>query len=431
VYRPYGGCLRAWQSRDKEVLLAGPAGTGKSRAILEKLHYLADTFECRILIARQTRASITDTTLVTFEDHVVPFGHECLSQASRENRHSYRYPSGAEIVIGGFDQPTRMLSSEYDIVYIPEATEVNKKAWETVLTRLRNNKLPVHQLIADCNPDSPSHWLYQRCLSGSTRLIETHHEDNPTLYDQDLKRWTAKGIDYLSTLDALTGAEKERLRYGRWVQAPGAIYGMFDPAKHITDVYVDPKWPVWIGMDFGEVHTAAVFLSERPDGVFVCWGSYLNGNVTNEEHNRVLRQKLGTSNLVMTVGGSWSEQEIRNDFALAGLPIAKPPIREVEVGIKRVVNALLRGRLIFTGGAQKVTEEMSAYSRVLDPGGEATHIIKDKNKFHRLDALRYIVSMVNPGENDSIVQSSRFDKGPKFRPTETRDHPEGFYEERA
>jgi Rad3-related DNA helicase len=52
----------------KQLLISGPAGTGKTFAILCLLHCLAsDEPGLRILICRQTRVSLTDSVLITFE----------------------------------------------------------------------------------------------------------------------------------------------------------------------------------------------------------------------------------------------------------------------------------------------------------------------------------------------------------------------------
>ena len=37
-YRPYGAAYDMWCCRAPEVLIEGPAGTGKSRAVLEKIN---------------------------------------------------------------------------------------------------------------------------------------------------------------------------------------------------------------------------------------------------------------------------------------------------------------------------------------------------------------------------------------------------------
>ncbi|HLS00652.1 MAG TPA: hypothetical protein VK054_01520, partial [Beutenbergiaceae bacterium] len=83
-----------------EIMLAGPAGTGKSRASLEKIHLCAERYPgMRALIVRKTRVSLTQTGLVTFEDHVLPEGHPVLQGAQRSHRSTYQYPNGSEIVV--------------------------------------------------------------------------------------------------------------------------------------------------------------------------------------------------------------------------------------------------------------------------------------------------------------------------------------------
>jgi hypothetical protein len=39
----------------------------------------------------------------------------------------YRYANGSMVAIGGLDNPTKVMSSEYDICYIQESTELNVK----------------------------------------------------------------------------------------------------------------------------------------------------------------------------------------------------------------------------------------------------------------------------------------------------------------
>jgi hypothetical protein len=115
VYWPYGGARALWESRAPEVLLSGPAGTGKSRACLEKGYYLARKYPgSRGLIARKTRASLTEAALVTFEEKVLPPGAPLRYGPQRENREVYRLGNGSEIVVGGMDRPSRVMSTEYD-----------------------------------------------------------------------------------------------------------------------------------------------------------------------------------------------------------------------------------------------------------------------------------------------------------------------------
>lgn len=101
------------------------------------------------------------------------------------------------------------------------------------LTRLRNGVVPYQQIIADANPDAPTHWLRERMDKGLAHELVSTHQDNPILYNHDTDDWTAEGRRYvIETLGRLTGVRLERLRYGRWVAAEGVVYEGFDRAKN-------------------------------------------------------------------------------------------------------------------------------------------------------------------------------------------------------
>jgi hypothetical protein len=179
--------------------------------------------------------------LFTFETKVVPEGHPILAGPQRNFRQVYRYANGSQIVVGGMDKASKVMSTEYDLIYVQEAIELLEEDLESLTTRLRNGVMPYQQLIADTNPDTPGHWLKLRCDAGRTRLLESRHEDNPTV--------TA---EYLAKLDALTGARRLRLRFGQWVQAEGVVYEGWDRAVHLIDRFEIPRdWPRYWVVDFG------------------------------------------------------------------------------------------------------------------------------------------------------------------------------------
>lgn len=254
-YAPQGRMASLWDCRGvREVMVSGPAGTGKSRGILEYLYVLANLHpKLRILIARLTRKSLTETTLVTFEDEVVPGRPGWMTNQKRRVRQSYELPNGTEIVCGGLDDTAKIMSSQYDVMYVPEAREVEEAAWEDMMSRLRNGRLPWQQIIGDTNPDGPSHWILQRAASGSLRLIETRHDDNPRYWDEQAGDWTDEGREYVEgTLEQLTGVRYKRLRLGLWVGAENLIYDLWDPAVHVIDAFEIPEdWPRFRAIDFG------------------------------------------------------------------------------------------------------------------------------------------------------------------------------------
>jgi len=67
-------------------LYDGPAGTGKTKSVLEKVHLAAMKYPgMRALLVRATRASMTDSVLVEFESTVLEPG-SYLRSSSRAHR---------------------------------------------------------------------------------------------------------------------------------------------------------------------------------------------------------------------------------------------------------------------------------------------------------------------------------------------------------
>jgi PBSX family phage terminase large subunit len=244
--------LSVLHSQDTEIVVAGPAGTGKSLVCCLKLHCVCERVPgVRCLMVRKTRESLTEAALVTFENKILPVDHASLANGGqRRVRQAYHYPNGSQITLGGLDKPQKVMSTEYDIIYVQEAIELNEADWEALLTRLRHGKIPYQQLLADTNPDSPIHWLKRRVDAGKCRMIESRHEDNPLLYK--LGEWTPAGKSYLAKLDSLTGPRKLRLRFGRWVQSEGVVYEGWSRATHLINRFHVPlDWERFLSIDFG------------------------------------------------------------------------------------------------------------------------------------------------------------------------------------
>lgn len=253
-YELRGANLAVQTLDDPEILLCGPAGSGKTLGWLVKIHRLMQQYpRARALIVRKVRADLAQSTLVTLERDVMGEDNPICSGVQREYRQVYRYPNGSEVVVGGMDRPGKILSAEYDIIYVAEAVQFTEQDWETLVMRCRNGVLPFQQVIADTNPDRPDHWLKRRCDAGTTTLLNSFHRDNPAYWDEAAQNWTPRGVDYvLGKLHRLTGVRRSRYLENRWVTADGAVYEGWNESIHLIDAFEIPKaWRRIRMIDFG------------------------------------------------------------------------------------------------------------------------------------------------------------------------------------
>jgi PBSX family phage terminase large subunit len=436
VYRPRGSAVECLQRRDDELLMCGPSGTGKSRAALEKMCLAALKYPgMRGLIVRKTAASLGASALKTWRNDVVP---ELLGNStvyfyggSQEEPPQYRFNNGSTIAIGGMDKPSKIMSTEYDLVFGQEATEFTITDWEHITTRLRNGRMPYQQLLTDCNPDTPTHWLKTRCDEGRTRMIDCRHEDNPRLFDllpDGSFRVTAYGESYLRKLDALTGVRYLRLRKGLWVAAEGVIYEDFSPDVHVLDT-MPAGWEHWArywAVDFGYTNPFVLQCwAEDPDGRLYLYREIYHTKRTVDQHAEKILS-------IVAPGGRWIEpkpqrivcdhdSENRRRFeevsglgtrnadkrVKAGIEIAQVRYRVAGDGKPRIF--FLRDAVVERDpdleDARKpcsTLEEIPGYVWASSPDGKPVKEEPVKMNDHGCDAKRYICVDRDPGSRPRI-----------------------------
>jgi phage terminase large subunit len=400
-YQPFGAALDLFRSRSREVLLAGPAGTGKSRACLEKLNLIAMQKPIRGAIVRKTRRSLTQSAMITFETKVLPNPNSVTFHTGDQE---YRYPSGATIMVAGLDDADKIGSTEFDLVYVQEATELEEDDWGMLLRGLRNNQLSYQQLIADCNPSTPDHWLKQRCERGDCQLLESRHEDNPTLYTQGA--WTEFGLEYMKGLDSLQGYLYQRLRQGLWVAAEGMYFTDWDPKVHIVEPFEIPEhWPKWLAVDYGfAAPWCTLWFTREPETrtVFIYREAYAAGLRDEQQAQRIVHltgeERLLLRILDPSMFNLRTEQQrpsIAAVYAAHGVYPIYPGMNNRKQGWAIVRRALAHdagaARLRILGGAAPnlVRTLPTMVVDPLDPEDLADKIRNTKTEDHAVDALRY------------------------------------------
>lgn len=258
---------QAWHHLDDptvvEVFAGGGAGGGKSllgcvRQIHRRLAYPGT----RGFIGRESYTGLRDSTMNTYFALVQAMGYRSGEHYTyNAQEHTVFWVNGSEqhfrhmAYMPSDPDYNRFGSTEYTDAFVDEAPEVEFRACQVLLSRLRfmhseYNITP--EILYTGNPGES--WIKDQFVmdpKGAMIDLPPHRrrvlftiEDNP---DEDLKE------RYKSTLGYLDAYDRARLLHGDWsampkVQRPFAF--AFDRAKHIKPFTIDQRAPVWVWVDF-------------------------------------------------------------------------------------------------------------------------------------------------------------------------------------
>jgi phage terminase large subunit len=245
-----GASLEAQTTTARSWVLEGPAETTKTWGGLSRLDADMRKYPgAKGAIVRKVRADMDGTVLDTYRQLLRLRGEVRI--LGGEHPEIFEYPNGSRVFIGGMDRPGKVLSGERDAIYCNQLEEFSLSDFGLLTTRCtgRGAVMPDPWLGGDCNPGPPTHWILGR---PELTLLHSRHEDNPSLFLDDgtpTEQWTKRT---LPTLDALPGVLRDRLRFGRWVSAEGAVYDGWDRAIHLIQRSALPQIQRWVcGVDFG------------------------------------------------------------------------------------------------------------------------------------------------------------------------------------
>lgn len=408
----FRGAARDLQTCDAhEVIISGPADTGKTFAALYKLNRLAETTSgLQAVMMRKHLADVFGTCLQTYVEKVLGTTLSALSDGTHPTIRSYGgqkpewfdyLKTGARVWVGGIDHPGKALSGERDVVYFNQAEEAMLEDWETLVSRAsgRAGHTDKPQIIGDCNPGPETHWIKSR---ETVRLLESKHEDNPSLYTAD-GQITPSGVQRMAALDSLTGLRYQRLRKGLWVSAEGVIYE-FTGANLIDPFAIPPEWKRYRAIDFGYTNPFVCgWWAEDPDGrLYLYRQIYMTGRIVSDHAAQIIELSKGEKILATVCD---HDAEDMATLRKCGIPTT-PAVKMVKTGIEAVQDRLRvkgdgRPRLfVVKGSLVEVDRELQQNRRPISTEQEfATYTwkgskVKDeprKEDDHGMDMTRYMV----------------------------------------
>lgn len=278
--------------------------------------------------------------------------------------------------------------------YLNEVTLYPENIWQTIIDR---HSVDGAQILGDCNPDSPYHYLHKNFLAAEKpkdflKRWRFRLDDNPVLsetYKRNLELAHPPGTLW-----------HKRMVLGEWVVAEGAIYPMLDLEAGGAHVVRDlPRWfeRVVVGVDYATA-TTTVFLAAglfRGEWyVFSEWrhdAEATGHQLSDGEQSQAFREWLeGLGVVPQSIEIDPSAKSFRKQLQNDGVRRLRDADNSVIDGIRVVATALSSGVLKIHESCEGLLGEMSTYAWDVkaQEKGEDKPV---KRADHGPDALRYLL----------------------------------------
>lgn len=314
---------QAWRLLDRpeiaEVFAGGGAGGGKSYLGCLRQIYRRTTYaNTRGFIGRESYTALRDSTMKTY------FG--ILAQMGYQSEVHYRYNAQEHTVFfkNGSEQHFRHMayapsdpdfnrfgSTEYTDAFVDEAPEIDPRAAQVLLSRLRYNHGKhgiTGEILYTGNPgESWIKYAFVMDKDGTFIDLPPHRgrvlftiKDNP---DEQLRE------TYTRTLDLLDDYDRARLLYGDWsanpnIERPFAF--AYDAKLHSVPCQFNPREPLFISLDFNLDPFAIIFANVSGRRISVFGEESITGGTITEGCQRILA-RFGMNALAMaTVTGDYN-----------------------------------------------------------------------------------------------------------------------------
>jgi PBSX family phage terminase large subunit len=389
----------AYAPRHKVALWEGSVSAGKTVASLWAFLFAlrqAPTNGLVVVIGKTLQTIYQNLFTLLQSDEI--FGALAAQVKYTPGATSARILGREVMVLGANDAKSegKIRGATVALAYVDEATLLPEGFWPMLLTRLR---VPGARLLATTNPGPRNHWLRKdyilRADQIGMQVFSFTMADNPSLdpaYVADMER-------------SFTGVFYERYILGRWTNAEGAIYDMWDPAKHVTPWATLPSMSRLFacGVDYGTTNaTAALRFGLGDDGRLYLTDEWRHDSRagqarwTDGQLSKGLREWLATPPtphgpqdvewIVVDPSAASFKLQLFND----GQSNVMAGNNSVVDGIRTVASLLAAERLAVSDRCPGFIDEAPGYA--WDP--KATEAGKDapiKERDHSMDAGRYAV----------------------------------------
>ena len=266
------------KANTKHIAFGGARGGGKSWSVRTKAKLLALRYHgIKILIVRRTYPELIN-------NHINILRSELIGIARYNDKDKVlKFGNGSTINFqycakdGDLD---RMQGTEYDVIFLDEATQLSEYQMKTITACLRGvNDFP-KRVYYTCNPGGQGHQYIKRIF------IDKRYEDGEDPKDYsfiqslvtDNKVLMESQPDYIKQLEALPPKLREAWLYGSWDVYEGQFFEEFaDRPDHYLDrqythviepFEIPDSWTIFRCFDWGYNHPfACEYFAMDTDGI--------------------------------------------------------------------------------------------------------------------------------------------------------------------
>lgn len=381
---------KTFKANTTTVINVGGARSGKSYAMAQLLIYKAVNEICQIAVTRKTMPALKMTAMrliLNLLKEYNLFTPACL------NKTENTYKMGRSMFqFFSLDDPEKIKSSEFNYIWLEEATEFTYQDYSVLLTRLSapvvNGKQ--NQIFLTLNPTDINSWIYKKLLTQQNiTVIKSTYKDNNFLQKS-----------YIDTLLSLKNYDSNAYKVfalGEWGASEKIIYKNWS----LVDELPQNPTEIFYGLDFGFNNPTALVQVAIYDGKFYTREILYQSGLTNTSLIEKL-QNLLSGQESKTIYADAAEPNRIAEIAATGLNI-KPAQKNVLNGIMAVKS----DNFFVTKSSTNLIKELQTYSWKSDING---NILEEPVKFndHLLDALRYAIYTYKNELSQSIVADINF-----------------------
>jgi len=357
--------------KQKEIVVYGGAGSGKSYTVAQFLiiEKLLNSRNKRLLVTRKYNPSLRVTTWKLVHELLDEFE---IPYIENKTEQVLQLPRRNEIYFRGLDDAEKIKSSEFNYIWMEEATEFDYEDYLQLKLRLRRATNSVNQMFLTFNPVAG--WTQKQFFeqeSDDIAILQTTYVDNPFL-----------DIEYAKMLEFLK--EQDEVYYqiytlGRYAILKNKIYSNYQIVSKMPESFDE----VIYGIDFGYNNPSVILeIGLKDDNIYVTKELYKT-HLTNEELIEKLKYFVKSKNAEIYADSA--EPARIEEIARAGFNIY-PAKKDVKDGI----DFLKRKMIYLYKDCANTIKEIQMYKWKENKNGE---ILDEPVKFndHAMDALRYAV----------------------------------------